>query len=365
MLADHIYLKIDNATRAQDIDAFLTSAAAQNRSLGELHLRAFETTHIAESGRLCTVKILFVRSGRANPFEWLINRFNRKDQYALAAKVLRDVGKFEIGISEPQYILDQQVPILETEPKRLDAADAENGITLSSLVRQLPPAAHPQSTASAFGCNNPGGGSKPFMGAGTAESAKTNKTGAWKPSQRLVNSMAYMNYAPVVEARFAEFLEVTTSSKDELDDNFAAFTKLAEQLYKSGKPIEKFPELIKKSRSLTSLLNRAAHFSRQWAICWEKNFDKHAQLDYRQVASIDHFVIWMAKTYLQSQVNCDELVKLSSWGERTHAMPDLMRCDSGKWKDDADKKRAMHSPAGRPRSSRKTQPASTTRLQGA
>ena len=102
-MAKHLSLEIKKSTAASDVINFLRSAHSQERLGRKFNVRAVEKTYTA-NGKQCTVKMLFVRSGRETPFQWFTNLWNRKRQYALAAKVL-SYGLLEM----PRYRNDVQV----------------------------------------------------------------------------------------------------------------------------------------------------------------------------------------------------------------------------------------------------------------
>jgi hypothetical protein len=101
---NHLSLNINESTAASDVISFLRQADFQERAGRKFNVRAVEKTYTASNGNQTTVKILFVRSGRETPFEWFANLWNRKSQYALAAKVL-SYGLFNM----PRYRNDVHV----------------------------------------------------------------------------------------------------------------------------------------------------------------------------------------------------------------------------------------------------------------
>jgi hypothetical protein len=88
MVTHHHHLEITGQTSATDVISFLRQAQFQESEGRKFTVRAVEKTHTAPDGKPYTVKILFVRSGRETPFEWFSNLWNRKQQYALASRVL-------------------------------------------------------------------------------------------------------------------------------------------------------------------------------------------------------------------------------------------------------------------------------------
>lgn len=126
-------LIVSAQTTPTQFDEFLRSVYQERKSHGNLHLRAYETTYSPPGGQPCTVKVLFVRSGRESLFEWFKNNRDREAQYALAAQVLSDVGGFDTAVSRitaPRY----RVYTESGEEKK-----AEQGVPLSALMEFVPP----------------------------------------------------------------------------------------------------------------------------------------------------------------------------------------------------------------------------------
>ena len=116
---NHLSLAIKSSTPASDVISFLRQANSQERAGRKFKVRAVEKTYTDPNGRQSTVKILFVRSGRETPSQWFSNLWNRKSQYALAAKIL-SYGLFEM----PRYHLGVQVTPGVTEDLRHPVSQA-------------------------------------------------------------------------------------------------------------------------------------------------------------------------------------------------------------------------------------------------
>lgn len=130
-------LTIRPGTTAGNLDKFLRDVSNQGKSCLNLHVRACEKT-IIENGKQLKVQVLFVRSGRETPFEWLRNTWNRKSQYALAATVLRLVGGFETDPAQRPYIPSSNRPTYRAASPKDREAQANELIKVSSLLKAVP-----------------------------------------------------------------------------------------------------------------------------------------------------------------------------------------------------------------------------------
>ena len=115
---NHLSLAINSSTPAYDVISFLKQASSQERAGKKFKVRAVEKTYTDPDGRQSTVKILFVRSGRETPSQWFSNLWNRKSQYALAAKILSyglfDMPRYRIGVQvTPGVMKDLRQPVFQ------------------------------------------------------------------------------------------------------------------------------------------------------------------------------------------------------------------------------------------------------------
>lgn len=130
-------LTVKSGTTARNLDEFLRKIGAQGKSCSNLHVRAYEKT-VIENGKQRKVPVLFVRSGRETPFEWIRNTWNRKSQYALAAKVLNAVGGFETDPAQKPYIPCTSRPSYHAASPQEREKQAKQLITVSSLLETVP-----------------------------------------------------------------------------------------------------------------------------------------------------------------------------------------------------------------------------------
>lgn len=324
-MTDHIHLRIDKTTTAGDIHTFLLEAQSREKSPGALHLRARESTYTPPGGEQCKVTILYLRTGRENALEWLRNTFKRKSQYALAASVLKEVGKFDVDAIRATPQSNSTCPTFKPAPGSVKPARRESGVLFSALLPYaIPSPAIPQPklvTLDADGLlNNQQIDHVDCLG---RDIRFHNAGGVSNVSRNLIRSVAKLSSEPAAKGKFAEFLNLPGSDPAEVEENFQCFTSLAVKLYDSKLPASKFVKCIGRMSKLSSLQNGAAKFSLHWARCWHLRTDLHNEMLYSQVAMIDRFVIWMARNYLSQTMDCDALEALPQWGPPANDLVDV------------------------------------------
>ena len=312
IMTNHIHLRIYKTTTAENIDHFLLKAGATEKSLGALHIRAYKTTETKVGSAPCEVTILYLRSGRESPLEWLRNTFNRKSQYALAAKMLKNVGKFSV---DP---IQTSLQVSSTRPKYI-------GVPLSKLLSHFAPS--PPIPQPALVTLSPDGFVKnqhiyhsDFLGQDTRCNATESTLDT---SEDLLKSIAELTLAPVAKDNFANFLNNTACHFEDVREDFESFASLAAVLYNSELPAAEFVKHIKDTPDLFSLLGGATQFSLRWAKCWDLNTELHNAMPYFQIALIDRFVIRMAKNYLSQHLDCDALEALAQWSPPASELGDV------------------------------------------
>jgi hypothetical protein len=252
-MMDHPQLIVQRSTTSADIANFINDASSKDNSGGKWHLRACERTYKTQDGKLCTVKVLFIRSGRKDPVEWFKSMWNRARQYKLARSVLAEVAKPSAGA--PVCTVDFRKHDIDYGSALRVALDsnADKSLTLASLA-----------------------------------TAVENARPRYRP---------YMHFEPSDRIKLADFFNVQSGSREEFEENFMDFSRLARLLSKSGHPAEEHPALIKQSKRLSSLLLGAAKFSQ----FWQQNRNYHDGICNSAIIQIDQFATWLTETYLLDQ----------------------------------------------------------------
>lgn len=248
-MTNHPELIVHKSTTPAEVADFIKEAASKDKSGGTWHLRAYETTYTPPGGQPCTVKILFVRSGRENPVDWFKNMWSRAQQYKLARNVLQEVAgptasahprMANFSKENKEYARALQIALLNEKDKGLTLASIDTAVKIARF------------------------------------------------------ELTYMKFESSEKVKLADFLNVQTSDREEFGENFDAFSRLARLLRRSRRSVQDFPELIQKEKRLSSLMSGAGKFAQRW----QQRRDGHSLLGNAAISQIDEFAIWLIQTYL-------------------------------------------------------------------
>lgn len=275
----HLELMVSNDTSASDILNFIVEAQYALGPSSKAGLRAVRQQEKLDDGSERISRVLFVRTGWDNPWDWLVNRFNRDEQYQQAAKIVADA----LGDLKPMQGGDGKTPTPRQRIRPAECRLTDSNFKRNAFLQFL----------SLYGVHKELHAAKGLKGGREDKTAGKMRTGR--------ATLAYVNFAPGCRASLHRFLGIGHRKEEveKFDNAFDDFVSFVDMLRNHDAMLPTGQRSAEQARMEEAFLERALAFAEKWFACRQAAQGKSANhlSQFLQVATIDYLVASLLKRF--------------------------------------------------------------------